>query len=164
MSKTLAAAVHAIDSQLALGDVRTLDQVKDEQLAGDRFTMYLFAAFALIALVLAAIGIYGLMAFAVSQRTQEIGLRMALGASRGHVLLLIFREASLLASGGLSIGFVGAIFLGRTMQSSLYGVGAIDLTAILTVTATLFGTAILASVLPARRAASIEPIVALRAG
>ena len=100
MSKTIAAAVHSLDPQIALARLRTLDQVKEESLGEDRYTMVLFVSFAVVALLLAAVGIYGLMAFAVVQRTNEIGLRLALGASRLHVVWLILKEASLLAASG----------------------------------------------------------------
>lgn len=162
MSKTIAAAVHSVDPQIALGRVRTMDQVKTELLAEDRYTMVLFACFAAVALLLAAVGIYGLMAYAVSQRTQEIGLRLALGAGKSRVLLLILKEASLLATIGLGIGLAGAVLVGRTMRTTLYGVGAMDLSVIVSVAAILFVTALFASYLPARRAASIDPMQALR--
>jgi putative ABC transport system permease protein len=136
--------------------------VKSESLADDRFTMFLYACFAVVALVLAAVGIYGLMAFAVSQHTQEIGLRIALGASQRNVMRLIIREGSVLALIGLGIGVVGAVLVGRTMQATLYGVGALDISVILSVAVLLFLTALLASYLPARRAASIDPMAALR--
>lgn len=162
MTKTIAAAVHSVDPQIALANLRTMDQVKDESLAEDRFTMRLFASFAMVALLLAAVGIYGLMAYAVSQRTQEIGLRLALGAGRGRITSLILREASLLALIGLGIGLGGSVLVGRTMQTTLYGVGAMDLSVLLAVAIMLFLTALLASYLPARRAASIDPMQALR--
>jgi putative ABC transport system permease protein len=162
MTKTIAAAVHSVDPQIALERLRTLDQVKDESLAEDRFTMVLFAGFAGVALLLAAVGIYGLMAFAVSQRTQEIGLRLALGASKQRVIWLIQREASLLAAVGLGVGLVGSALVGRTMRTTLYGVGAMDFSVILSVGVILFCTALFASYLPARRAASINPMEALR--
>ena len=162
MSKTIAAAVHSVDPQIALAHVRTMDQVKDESLAEDRYTMVLFASFAAVALLLAAVGIYGLMAYAVSQRTQEIGLRLALGAGRQRVVLLILKEASLLAIIGLGIGLVGSVLVGRTMQTTLYGVAAMDFSVIVSVAVILFLTALLASYLPARRAASIDPMQALR--
>jgi putative ABC transport system permease protein len=163
MSKTIAAAVHSVDPQIALGHIRTMDEVKDESLAEDRFTVVLFAAFAGAALLLAAIGIYGLMAFAVSQRTPEIGLRLALGSSKSRVMWLVLREASMLALFGLAIGFVGAVLVGRAMRTSLYRVGALDFSVIVLVAAMLFFTALLASYLPARRAAAIDPMQALRA-
>ncbi len=162
MSKTIAAAVHSVDPQIALGHIRTMDEVKDESLAEDRFTVVLFASFAAAALLLAAIGIYGLMAFAVSQRTPEIGLRLALGSSRRRVVWLVLREASMLALFGLAIGFAGAVLVGRAMRTTLYGVGALDFSVIVLVAVILFFTALLASYLPARRAAAIDPMQALR--
>jgi putative ABC transport system permease protein len=162
MTKTIAAAVHSVDPQIALARIRTMDQVKDDSLAEDRFTMILFASFAAVALLLAAVGIYGLMAFAVSQRTQEIGLRLALGAGKNRVLWLILKEASLLAIIGLGIGLGGSVLVGRAMRTTLYGVGAMDFSVTVSVGVILFFTALLASYLPARRAASIDPMQALR--
>jgi putative ABC transport system permease protein len=162
MTKTIAAAVRSVDPDIALANLRTMDQVKDESLAEDRFTMRLFVSFAVVALLLAAVGIYGLMAYAVSQRTQEIGLRLALGAGKSGVMLLILREASLLALFGLGIGLGGSVLVGRTMRTTLYGVGAMDLSVLFAVAMLLFFTALLASYLPARRAALIDPMQALR--
>lgn len=124
--------------------------------------MVLFACFAFVALLLAAVGIYGLMAFAVSQRTGEIGLRLALGASRVNVIGLILKEASMLALIGLGIGLLGAVLVGRTMVSTLYGVAAMDLGVIVAVGFTLLGTALFASYWPARRASMTDPMQALR--
>jgi putative ABC transport system permease protein len=162
MSKTIAAAVHSVDPQIALAHVRTMDQIKEESLGEDRYTMVLFACFAAVALLLAAVGIYGLMAYAVSQRTNEIGLRLALGSSRLQVISLILKEASLLAVVGLGIGLAGAVLVGRTMRTTLYGVGAMDFSVIVAVAVILFSTALFASYLPARRAALIDPMKALR--
>lgn len=162
MTKTLTAAVHAIDPGIALADIRTMDQVKHESLADDRFMLLLYGSFAAIALLLAAVGIYGVMAFVVVQRRHEIGLRMALGANRGHVTLLIAKEACVLALLGLTFGFGGAVLVERTMQSALYGVGSMDFTVIGLVAILLFATALLASYVPAKRAASIDPMQTLR--
>ena len=162
MASIVAAAVHKVDPQTALADLATMDQVKHDALTDDRFTMQLYAGFALVALLLAAVGIYGLMAFTVSQRTQEIGIRMALGASRANVARLIVRQGALLALIGLVLGVGGAILVGREMQSTLYGVGALDGSVIAAVAAILFTTSVVASYLPARRAASIDPMKALR--
>ncbi len=163
MIKTLAAAVHSVDPGIALARVRTMDQVKHDSLADDRFLMSLYGSFAVIALILAAVGIYGVMAFVVAQRRHEIGLRMALGANRGNVTLLIVREACLLTLVGLALGFGGAVLVERTMQSTLYGVGSMDFTVIEAVAGILFATALLASYIPAKRAASIDPMQTLRA-
>jgi putative ABC transport system permease protein len=162
MTKTIAAAVHSVDLQIALASLRTMDQVKDESLGEDRYTMVLFASFAAVALLLAAVGIYGLMAFGVAQRTQEIGLRLALGAGKLGVIWLILREACLLAAVGLGIGFAGSVLVARTMRTTLYGVAAMDFAVIVSVAVILFFTAMFASYLPARRAASIDPMQALR--
>ena len=131
-------------------------------LADDRFTMSLFGSFAVVALLLAAVGIYGVMAFTVAQREHEIGLRMALGASRGNVVSLVLKEAMTLALLGLGLGLIGAFFVGRAMQSTLYGVGSLDYAAIAVVALVLLSASLLASWLPARRAASVEPMQALR--
>jgi putative ABC transport system permease protein len=162
MSKTIAAAVHSLDSEIALAHLRTLDQVKRESLGEDRYTMVLFACFASVALVLAAVGIYGLMAFAVSQRISEIGLRLALGASRLNVIGLVLKEALLLAAIGLTVGLAGSAFVGRAMSSTLYGVPALDYFVIVAVGLILSGTALFASYWPARRAALTNPVAALR--
>jgi putative ABC transport system permease protein len=162
MSRTIAAAVHSVDPQIALANLRTMDQVKEEALGEDRYTMVLFAGFAAVALLLAAVGIYGLMSFAVAQRTQEMGLRLALGAGKLGVIGLILKEASRLAAVGLGIGLAGSVLVGRTMQTTLYGVAAMDFAVIVSVAVILFCTALFASYLPARRAASIDPMQALR--
>jgi putative ABC transport system permease protein len=162
MSKSIAAAVHSVDPDLALADVKTMDEIVSQSLVGDRFTTALYASFASVALVLAAIGIYGVMAFAVAQRTHEIGLRMALGASQQHVLGLILKEGIILAAIGLGLGLIGACFVGRAMRGLLYGVGTIDVAAFGAVAVTLFLAALLACYMPANRASKVNPIVALR--
>jgi putative ABC transport system permease protein len=163
MTKTIAAAVHSIDPTLALAHVQTLDQVRDLDLSGDRFSLLLYASFAAIALALAAIGVYGMMAFAVGERSHEIGVRMALGASRSRVVRMVLREGLVLACAGLVLGLIGAYFVGRAMRSTLYGVGSIDAAAFCAVGAILLASALVACYFPARRAASIEPMRALRA-
>jgi predicted permease len=162
MLKSISAAVHSIDSQIALADPLTMDQVHDEVIASDRFTLILFAAFATIALLLAALGIYGVMAFSVAQRRHEIAIRMALGSSRSRVVKLVVKEGTLLAAIGLALGLIGAYFVGRTMRNTLYGVQALDLSAFTIVGGVLLTAALLACYLPARRAASVNPMDALR--
>jgi putative ABC transport system permease protein len=122
----------------------------------------LFASFAAVALLLAAIGIYGVMAFSVAQRSHEIALRMALGSSRNRLVGLVLKEGILLACIGLCIGLVGAYFIGRAMRTMLFGVGAMDISAFATVGLILLFAALLACYLPARRAASANPMDALR--
>ena len=139
-----------------------MDEVVDESLANQRFTLVLFTTFAVVALLLAALGIYGVMSFSVAQRAHEIALRMALGASREKVVGLIIRDGVLLASIGLGLGLLGAYFVGRGMQSMLFGVRALDLSAFLSVAFVLLVAAIVACFLPARRAASVAPMRALR--
>ena len=162
MTKSIAAAVHSVDPQIALATPRTLDQVRDDVLANDRFTVILFVSFAAVALTLAAIGIYGVMTFSVAQRSHEIALRMALGATRSRVVNLILREGIALAFIGLSLGLIGAYFVGRAMRTMLYGVTALDFSAFAAVGMVLLSAALLACFLPARRAASVEPMQVLR--
>jgi putative ABC transport system permease protein len=162
MTQSIAAEVRSLDPDLAMDQVRTMDQVVDEALGGDRFVTLLFVGFAGVALVLAAIGIYGVMSFAVAQRTQEIGLRMAVGAGSRQVLLLVLKEGMLLALAGLVLGLGGTYFVGRAMRSVLYQVSAIDVASVGAVAVVLLMAAILACYLPARRATRIDPMAALR--
>ena len=162
MTKNVAAVVRSVDPNLPLDQVKTMDQLVDESLAGDRFSTVLFASFAGVALLLAAIGIYGVMSFAVAQRTHEIGLRMALGAGPQQVLRLVLQEGMLLAFVGLVVGLIGTFFVGRVMKTILYQINGIDPAAISAVTAVLLLSALLACYLPARRATRVDPMVALR--
>jgi putative ABC transport system permease protein len=160
----IAAIVQKLDPDLPIADVRTMDQLVYERLAFDRFQAVLFGSFAGIALVLAALGIYGVMSFAVVQRTHEIGLRMALGAGRAQVLRQILREGLTTALVGLGLGSIGAWLAGRAMRGMLFGVDAIDPLAFSIVAALLLGASILACFIPAMRAASVDPMTALRDG
>jgi putative ABC transport system permease protein len=127
-----------------------------------RFTMLLLGAFAGLALLLAVLGIYSVMSYAVSRRTNEIGIRVALGASRGDVLVLIVRQALLLALVGSVIGIVGALSLSRLMASQLYGVRPTDPVTFVAVAALLMIVSLAASYIPARRAMRVDPMIALR--
>ena len=162
MTKSIAAAIHSVDPELPLANVITMDQLLNRALLGDQFIASLFGTFALVALSLAGVGIYGVMAFGVTQRTHEIGLRMALGADKQQVLGLVLREGLFLALGGLALGLVGAMILGRAMQSTLYGVGTVDVGPFAVVAVVLLAAAMLACYIPARRAAKVDPMVALR--
>jgi putative ABC transport system permease protein len=139
-----------------------MEQVVSEAMAADRFYTVLFGAFAAVALLLAAVGIYGVMSFVVAQRTQEIGVRMALGASRGRVLHEVLREGMITALAGTVLGAAGAWFIGAAMKGMIQGLEAFDPLAFTIVAATLVGSAAIACVVPARRAASVDPLVALR--
>jgi putative ABC transport system permease protein len=139
-----------------------MDQLVNEALAGDRFNALFFGTFSALALLLAALGIYGVMSFAVAQRTHEIGLRMALGAGRGQVLRQMLKEGMGTALLGVIIGSAGAYLVGRAMQGMWYGVGVMDPLAFGVVATLLLVSAMVACLVPARRAASIDPMAALR--
>jgi putative ABC transport system permease protein len=162
LSKSISDIVLSMNPNLPLAQVKTMDQILDESMAGDRLAALLFGGFAGMALLLAAVGIYGVMSFAVAQRTHEIGLRMALGADQRGVVALILREGMTLAGIGLVLGSGGAYFVGRAMQSIFYDVGAIDLRAFSGVAAILLGAAMLACYVPAVRASKVDPMQALR--
>jgi len=162
MIESIAAAVNAVDPQAALALTRTMDQVHDEALAGDRFTLALFSIFAILALLLVAVGIYGVISFAVGQRSQEIALRMALGGTRKNIVVSVVREGLVLACVGLGLGLILACFLARAMQSVVFGVGATDFSVYVAVALTLLSVGLLASYLPATRAASVGLMQALR--
>jgi predicted permease len=160
--KSIADAVNAIDPDLPLAGVKTMDQQVDEVLATDRFGMALYGSFAALALLLAAVGIYGVMAFAVAQRTHEFGVRMALGAQNTQIVNLVLREGVMLALIGLVFGLGGAYLVGRAMKTTLYGVSAFDAFAFTAAASVLLAAALLACFLPARRAGKVDPMVALR--
>jgi putative ABC transport system permease protein len=162
LRSSLAAAVHAVDPQLPLVSIQTMEQIVGGRLAPDAFNIMLYGGLAALALLLATIGIYGVMAFTVMQRTAEIGLRMALGAGHNQVRLQILREGATLATVGLILGLMGAYVLGRTMQSMLFGTGALNLPVILATGLVLLGTALAACYVPARRASAVDPLIALR--
>jgi predicted permease len=162
LPRSIAAAIQRLDPDLPMGDVLTMEQVVARSLVSDRFTTALFGSFAAVALVLAALGIYGVMAFAVAQRTHEIGLRMALGAGRRRVLWQILREGFLTALAGTVLGSAGAWFVVRALKDIVYGVDAFAPAAFAAVTLTLLAAALAACVVPATRAASVDPMVALR--
>jgi putative ABC transport system permease protein len=139
-----------------------MEQLVHESIANDRFNKALFGSFALVALILAAVGIYGVMSFAVAQRRHEIGLRIALGASRRHVLGRVLREGMLTALLGTVLGAAGAYFVGRAMQGLVFGTTDVPWPTFAAVASTLIATALVACLIPADRAALVDPIVALR--
>jgi putative ABC transport system permease protein len=162
VTKSLRTTVAQALPGYSLTDIETMQHVIDTQLVNDRFGMVLFGGFALLALVLAALGIYGVMAFAVAQRSHEIGLRMALGAQRRDAVLLILRDGMKLALFGVGLGLVGVIGLGYLMRSTLYGVKFIDPASFALVAGALLAVAMIASYVPARRSAKVDPMIALR--
>jgi len=155
-------AVMAVDKDQPLFHIQTMQQVVSDSVAGRRFQMVLLALFASVALMLAAVGIYGLMSYSVSQRTHEIGIRMALGAKREGVLRLVLRQALLLAAAGVALGIGGALTLTRFLSSLLFGVSSKDPLTFVAVSLLLAGVATSASFIPAWRAARVDPMVALR--
>jgi putative ABC transport system permease protein len=156
--------VGRLDASLPLFDVRTLAEVRSASFARERFVMALFGLFAALALLLTLVGVYGVSAQAAKARTREIGIRMALGAQRGSVQRMIVGQGMRLVAGGLALGLAGALAAGRFMRSLLVGVAATDAATYVAVCALLTLSALLASWLPARRAARVDPVVALRDG
>ena len=155
-------AVRRIDPDLPLSDVRTLDQVAANALAEPRLTTILLGGFALLALTLAAIGIYGTIALLVNDREQEIGIRLALGAQPGAILAMVLSTGAALAAAGIAAGLVAAVFLTRTLENLVYGVTTHDPATFIIVPLLLGGVAIAASLLPALRAARLDPVRMLR--
>ena len=154
--------VTALDKDQPVANVRTLEQVVGEAVGPQRFAMMLLGAFAALALVLASVGIYGIMAYAVSERTHEVGIRMALGADRGNVLSMVVGQALVLGVVGAGIGLAGALGLTRLLSSLLYGVAPTDPLTFGLAPLVLVAVSLLGSYLPARRAAKVDPMVALR--
>lgn len=157
-------AVQAVDPNLPLFNIRSLNEVMESSMAPRRFSAELVAVFAVVALLLASVGIYGLLAYLVGQRTQEIGVRIALGAHRGDILKLVLSQGVLLAGAGVCVGLILAAVTAPMIATLLYGIRAIDPIVFLAVPLVLFAISFAASYLPARRAAKVSPIVALREG
>ena len=162
MIPALRARILEVDKFTAITRIRTLEELVSESVAQPRFYLVLLALFAGIALVLAALGIYGLMAYAVSQRTHEIGIRMALGAEARRILRLIVGQGLVLILTGVGLGLAGALALTRLMGDLLFGVSPTDPLVFVLIALTLIGVALLACLIPARRATRIDPMIALR--
>jgi putative ABC transport system permease protein len=162
MTQAARKAIQELDPSLPVADIRTMDDVVSGSVGRERFTMFLFTAFAGAALLLAAIGLYGLIAFSVSQRTREFGIRTALGATRGNVIALILRQGLVLAGAGLALGVASACGLTRVLARMLFEVTPTDFPTFLSVCLLLIFVVVLGCWLPARRATRIDPVTALR--
>ena len=154
--------VHAVDPGVPVYDIRTMQDRLHASLARQRFSMTMLAAFAMFAMILAAVGVYGVISFVVTQGTHDIGVRIALGAQHTNILRLVVRQGMGLALVGIALGLAGAAALTRVMASLLFGVSATDRITFTFVTTFLAATALVASYLPARRATRVDPMVALR--
>jgi putative ABC transport system permease protein len=154
--------VQAIDPNVSAGSIADLESLRYGSLVRPRFYAVLVGLFAAIAGVIAAVGLYAVLAFAVVQRTHEIGVRMALGARRSAVMAAVLRSGVLLAAGGAALGLAGAAVLTRSLSTMLFGLSPLDAGTYAAVTVGLIAVAALASAVPARRATSVDPVVALR--
>jgi putative ABC transport system permease protein len=159
---TIRRAVHEIDSQQFVPVITPLTQLVSQTLSQSRFNSGLLGAFAAIAILLAAVGIYGVIAYNVAQRTREIGIRMALGAQRKQMLSMVLRQSLTMAAIGIVVGLLGAFAATRLLRALLFGVGPMDVLTYTAVVALLGAAAFVAGLLPARRAMKVDPVVALR--
>jgi predicted lysophospholipase L1 biosynthesis ABC-type transport system permease subunit len=158
----LRARLRALDPQMLLSNVRTLDEVVSGAVSRPRFNLVLLSGFALLALALSAVGISGVMAYLVTRRTREIGIRMALGARRGDVLGLVLREGLSPVMAGLVVGAAVAVVAARLMRTLVFGITPLDPASFALAGASLVAVALVAAWIPARRAAAVDPLVALR--
>jgi len=154
--------VRALDPDLPVTDVRTMDDLLARSVAPQRFNASLLIGFAAMALILAAVGLYGVISYMVTQQTHEFGIRMALGAARGQVLRQVVARAMRLAGAGVVLGVIGALLMTRLLGKLLYGVSATDPVTFVVLAALLAAVALVASYVPARRATKVDPVVALR--
>jgi putative ABC transport system permease protein len=162
LARAVTDVAHQMDPELPLSEVGTMQRWVDESLSRTKFQTALLASFAGLALVLAALGIYGVMSYGVAQRTHEIGVRMALGAQQGQVARMILSRALILTFTGLTLGLAGAFALGRYLKTLLFEIEPADPVTLTTVTFVLLGTALLAAMVPAARATKVDPMVVLR--
>jgi ABC-type antimicrobial peptide transport system permease subunit len=156
------AMVQSVNPELPVYGAQTLDDAVSASLEQRRFSMDIVAAFAITALLLAALGIYGVISYLVSERTQEIGIRLALGARRGMILQMVLRQGLGLAMAGAALGLVGSVIVSHLMAGLLYGVMPTDPLTFVGVTLVLTGVALAACYIPARRAMRVDPMIALR--
>ena len=154
--------IHAVDPDAVVYDIRTMQDRLYRSMARQRFASVMLAAFAAFALLLAAVGIYGVMSYLVAQSTHDIGVRVALGASSGNILGLVIRQGMELTVAGVGTGLIGSVALTRVMASLLFGVSATDFLTFGAVALLLAAVAFAAAGIPARRAATVDPMVALR--
>jgi predicted lysophospholipase L1 biosynthesis ABC-type transport system permease subunit len=154
--------IHAFDPTIPVYDIRTMEDRIADSLARQRFSTIMLGAFAVFALILAAVGVYGVMSYLVTQGTHDIGVRMALGASRQSIVAMVMRHGFELAAAGIVVGLIGAVALTRLMAALLFGVSATDLLTFSAVPLLLAAIAMLASCIPALRATRVDPVVALR--
>jgi predicted permease len=164
LASAIRGTVGSLAKDVAVSDIQTMDAVVDAAMAQPRFYLLLLGAFAAVALTLAAVGIYGVISYSVTTRTREIGVRMALGATRAELLRLVVGQAMKVVVAGAAVGLAGALALTRLMETLLYGVGAADPLTFLSVSLVLVAVALLASYVPARRAMRADPLRALRYG
>ncbi|HJT46319.1 MAG TPA: FtsX-like permease family protein, partial [Chthoniobacterales bacterium] len=162
MERMIRDVAHQIDSQVYVPELKPMEDVLAEHIAQPRFNMLLLGLFAAVAMLLATIGIYGVIAYSVAQRTKEIGIRMALGAQKVDMLTMILRQSFAIIGIGLGAGILGALAVTRLMSSLLYGVSPTDLSIYALVTIVLSAAALIATWFPARRAMAVDPMVALR--
>jgi putative ABC transport system permease protein len=162
MASAVRGQIAALNKDQAVFNVRTMEQVVTQSVAPRRFSMMLLTVFAVAALALASLGIYGLMSYAIAQSTREIGLRMALGAQASDVLKLVIGQGMTLALAGVALGLVASVALTRTMKNLLFGVSATDPATFVAIALLLTLVALLACYVPARRATKVAPMVALR--
>ena len=160
---TVESLVHDLDRDLPLFGKRTMDQILESSMARERMSMIVFMVFAAVALALASIGLYGVVAHGVTERTHEIGVRMALGADPRHVLSLIVGQGLVTTIAGIAVGLVGALALSRTIEGLLFGIESTDPATFAAVVALLFVIALTACTIPAWRATRVDPTRALRA-
>jgi predicted permease len=159
---TVRRAIHEIDAALPMSSINTMDKLVEQSVGQRKLSMILLGVFSAIALLLASLGIYGVMSYSVTQRTRELGIRMALGAARSQVLALVVGQGMALALVGVAIGLVAAFAVTRFLSSQLYGVGATDVPTFVGVSGLLIGIALIACLLPAMRATRVDPVTALR--
>jgi ABC-type antimicrobial peptide transport system permease subunit len=162
VAQSIQRALYAVDPTQPVFDIKTMEERLDDSVAQRRFNMLLLGLFAALALILASIGIYGVISYSVTQRTREIGLRLALGAQRSDVLRLIIAQGLRLTVIGLAAGVMAALAIGKLISSLLYGINAHDPLTFLTTVFVLSAIALLACWLPARRASRLDPLIALR--